>query len=54
VGVLDSVKYQPNRYFSTSEPSLGASFYEAVRGPLPFAAGKAKPDYCFVFARRKE
>jgi hypothetical protein len=53
VTVIDAVKYQPNRFYSTSEPSLGAAFYEAVRGPLPYAAGHPKADYCFVFAVKK-
>ncbi|HWX23240.1 MAG TPA: glycosyltransferase family 39 protein [Candidatus Binatia bacterium] len=49
VVLLEAVKYLPNTWGSTMNPSVGAGFYNVYRGPLPFAAGRIKPDYYFVF-----
>jgi hypothetical protein len=49
VEFIDAVKYFPNRYYSTLNPSIGAGFYSDYRGPLPFAFGRLKPDYYLVF-----
>jgi hypothetical protein len=50
--LVEAVKYQRNRYGSTMNPSLGAGFYNVYRGPMPFAAGRIKPDYYLVFEAR--
>jgi len=47
--LIGSQAYLPNRFFSTVSASVGACFYAAGRGPLPYAAGPIKPDYYFVF-----
>jgi 4-amino-4-deoxy-L-arabinose transferase-like glycosyltransferase len=47
--MTDSRSYLPNRYCSTLNPSLGACFYSATRGPLPFAFGKPSPELYLVF-----
>lgn len=49
VSLIDSAKYRGNLFISTMNPSIGAGFYAAYRGPLPFAAGRIKPDYYLVF-----
>jgi len=50
--LVGSTNYLPNNYWATMEPSVGAGFYNAYRGPLPFAAGKIKPEYYWVFAAK--
>jgi hypothetical protein len=40
---------RPNTFLSTVDSAIGACFYAARRGPLPYAAGKLKPDYYLVF-----
>jgi 4-amino-4-deoxy-L-arabinose transferase-like glycosyltransferase/tetratricopeptide (TPR) repeat protein len=41
--------YAPNPHCTTMSPSVGAGFYAALQGPLPFAVGEVEPEHYYVF-----
>lgn len=46
---IGTVIYFPNRHLSTMNPEVGAGFYAAVMGPLPFAMGQIESEKFQVF-----
>ncbi len=47
--LVTTVTYFPNGQVATMNPSVGAGFYAAVLGPLPFAIGSLEPERYQVF-----
>src|SRR5207249_10519106 len=42
--LIDTRAYLANHYCSTLNPTLGACFYSASRGPLPYALGHPRSE----------
>jgi len=45
----ENIYVQGPRFIATMNPAVAASFYAAIRGPLPFAFGKVPPENVFIY-----
>jgi hypothetical protein len=48
-GLIATLTFFPNPHLATMDRPLGAGFYAASIGPLPFAAGKVEPSRYEVY-----
>ncbi len=49
VRLLDTIELLPSPFLATMNSTIGAGFYAAVFGPLPFVAGKVEPYRFYIF-----